>query len=74
MFKDDGKCGESRGMSDLTKLVDCKDGVTSHLSTYHVSQMRLLEHYELILAGTNMKYVIRLSSWSCTLNIALSHH
>ena len=33
MFKDDGKCGESLGMSDLTKLVDCKDGVTSHLST-----------------------------------------
>ena len=24
------KCGEPRGMSDLTKLVDCKDGVTSH--------------------------------------------
>ena len=23
-------CGEPRGMSDLTKLVDCKDGVTSH--------------------------------------------
>ena len=23
-------CGEPRGMSDLTKLVDCKDDVTSH--------------------------------------------
>ncbi|XP_067050289.1 uncharacterized protein [Acropora muricata] len=54
MFKDDGKCGESLGMSDLTKLTDCKDGVTSHLSTYHVSQMRLSEHYELILVGTGL--------------------
>ena len=24
------KCREPRGVSDLTKLVDCKDGVTSH--------------------------------------------
>ena len=79
MFKDDGKCGESRGMSDLTKLVDCKDGVTSHLSTYHVSQMRLLEHYELILVGIGLfdwKYKICDKTELLVLhaNIALSHH
>ena len=52
MFKDDGKCAESWGMSDLTKLVDCKDGVTSQLSTYDLS--RLSEYYDLILARTGL--------------------
>ena len=45
-------------MSDLTELVDCKDGVTSHLST--VSRVKD-EHYELILARTglfDLKYEI----------------
>ena len=40
-------------MSDLTKLVDCKDDVTIRLSTYHLSKTRLSE-YELILARTGL--------------------
>lgn len=43
-----------RGMSELTSLVNCKDGVTSHLSTYHLSKMRLSEYYEPIFARVGL--------------------
>ena len=54
-------------MSDLTKLLDCKDDVTSHLSTYHLSKTRLSE-YELILARTGLfdwKYEDVSNWWIC---------
>ena len=41
-------------MSDLTKLVDCKNGVTGHLSTNHQSKTRLSDYYEHILARTGL--------------------
>lgn len=41
-------------MSDLTKLDDCKNGVTGHLITYHLSKTRLSEYYERILARTGL--------------------
>lgn len=43
-----GSCGNSRGLSDLFRLGDCNDSITSHLNTCHLSKESMTE-YELIL-------------------------
>ena len=44
-----GSCGNSRGLSELFRLGDCNDSITSHLNSCHLSRENMTE-YELILA------------------------
>lgn len=66
-FQESDNCGESRGMSSLTRLVDCEDDINVHLATYHLSREKLLE-YQLILARTGLfdsKYEDVSNFWVC---------
>ena len=42
-------CSDSRGISEYSRLIDCKDSIESHLSTIHLSTETITE-CELILA------------------------
>ena len=48
-FHADNTCGDSRGKSSLSRLVDCKDDIRNHLANYRLSNVVLAE-YEVILA------------------------
>ena len=42
-------CGNSRGLTELVRLVECTDPIENHLACVHLSHEKLTE-YELILA------------------------
>lgn len=42
-------CGDSRGLTELVRLVECMDSIENHLVSVHLSHEKLTE-YELILA------------------------
>ena len=46
-------CGESRGVSEIVDLVDCKDDVSAHLSSCHLSKSELKE-YDVVLARAGL--------------------
>lgn len=48
-FHADNTCGDSRGKSSLSRLVDCKDDIRNHLANYRLSNV-VLSEYEVILA------------------------
>jgi hypothetical protein len=46
-------CGQSRGVSAIVSLLDCKEDIQHHLASCHLSKSNLNE-YELILARAGL--------------------
>ena len=54
--KDNLVCGSSRGSDKLSRLIECKDDIRTHLATYHLSRESLSE-YDLILARSGFFHI-----------------